>query len=272
MSKPIYPAHAPNNPSAPAPALGKIGHMALGAGTRAQQQRLMPEKPEKPESLRGHAAARQRMVQRLSQIHGIHTPAVLAAMATVERHGFVDSALIGQAYEDTSLPIGFNQTISKPQVVARMLQLLLQVPIPESAKVLEIGTGCGYQAAVLAQTFSKVYSIERISGLHYKAHQNLMALHSQGAQVAGIHLVLGDGILGYKPAAPYHGIIAAAGGEALPSAWTEQLALGGRIVAPIAQGINGQQALVVVDKAADGSLQRQVLDAVHFVPLKSGLV
>ena len=85
-------------------------------------------------------------------------------------------------------------------------------------------------------------------------------------------MVLGDGILGYKPAAPYHGIIAAAGGEALPSAWTEQLALGGRIVAPIAQGINGQQALVVVDKAADGSLQRQVLDAVHFVPLKSGLV
>jgi protein-L-isoaspartate(D-aspartate) O-methyltransferase len=267
MSNPIYPAHAPSNLGTPAPALGKLGSMALGALAKPVLQRSPA-----PDSLRGHAAARQRMVQRLTQVHGIQTPAVLAAMAAVERHGFVDSALIGQAYEDTSLPIGFSQTISKPQVVARMLQLLLQVPMPKDAKVLEIGTGCGYQAAVLAQAFSKVYSIERISGLHHKAHQNLLAQHSLGAQIAGVHLILGDGMLGYKPAAPYHAIIAAAGGEELPPAWLEQLAVGGRIVAPVAQGAGGQQALVVVDKAADGSVQRQSLDAVHFVPLKSGLL
>ena len=254
MSKPIFPTQ--QGSSSP----------TLTAGKTPQRQSAAHE------GLRGAAAARQRMVQRLSQVHGIATPAVLAAIAAVERHHFIDSALTGQAYEDTSLPIGFNQTISKPQVVARMLQLLLQAPMPAAAKVLEIGTGCGYQAAVLAQVFSKVYSIERISGLHHKAHRHLHTLHSQGAQVAGIHLILGDGMLGYAPAAPYHAIIAAAGGEQLPLAWLEQLAPGGRIVAPIAQGSHGQQALVVVDKAADGSLQRQVLDAVHFVPLKSGLI
>lgn len=254
MSKPIFPTQ--QGSSSP----------TLTAGKTPQRQNAAHE------GLRGAAAARQRMVQRLSEVHGIATPAVLAAMAAVARHHFVDTALTGQAYEDTSLPIGFSQTISKPQVVARMLQLLLQAPMPTGAKVLEIGTGCGYQAAVLAQVFAKVYSIERISGLHQKAHQNLLALHSQGARVAGIHLILGDGMLGYKPAAPYHAIIAAAGGEQLPPAWLEQLAPGGRIVAPIAQGSQGQQALVVVDKAADGSVQRQVLDAVHFVPLKSGLI
>ncbi len=255
MSRPIFPTQ--QGSSSP----------TLTAGKLPQQRQAAAH-----EGLRGAAAARQRMVQRLSQIHGISTPTVLAAMAAVERHRFVDSALTGQAYEDTSLPIGFSQTISKPQVVARMLQLLLQAPMPAGAKVLEIGTGCGYQAAVLAQVFTKVYSVERISGLHHKAHRHLVALHNLGAQVAGIHLILGDGMLGYAPAAPYHAIIAAAGGEHLPPAWLEQLAPGGRIVAPIAQGSHGQQALVVVDKAANGDLQRQVLDAVHFVPLKSGLV
>ena len=213
------------------------------------------------------------MVQRVAAT-GITAAAVLQALQAVERHRFVDSALVNQAYEDTSLPIGLGQTISKPSVVARMLQLLLGAPGAKGGlgRVLEIGTGCGYQAAVLAQVFTKVYSVERISGLHHKAHRHLVALHNLGAQVAGIHLILGDGMLGYAPAAPYHAIIAAAGGEHLPPAWLEQLAPGGRIVAPIAQGSHGQQALVVVDKAANGDLQRQVLDAVHFVPLKSGLV
>jgi len=225
--------------------------------------------PAPHEGLRGQAAVRQRMVQRLQQMHGISDARVLAAMGAVERHRFVDSALMGQAYEDTSLPIGFEQTISKPQVVARMLQLLLQVPFPAQARVLEIGTGCGYQAAVLAQLFDQVYSVERISGLHSKAHAQLLAWHQAGGQAAGIHLILGDGMLGYAPSAPYHAIIAAAGGQEMPAAWLAQLAPGGRIIAPIEQGKHGQ-ALVVVDKAADGRVQQQVLDAVHFVPLKSG--
>lgn len=262
MSKAHFPARLPSN-AAP---LGK----SVGVRPVAPAKPLL--RPQVHEGLRGTAATRQRMVHRLAQVHGIDAPQVLAAMAVVERHCFVDSALAGQAYEDTSLPIGFGQTISKPQVVARMLQLLLQAPLPAAAKVLEIGTGCGYQAAVLAQLFPKVYSVERISGLHHKAQRHLLALHANGAQVGGIHLILGDGIDGYKPAAPYHAIIAAAGGEQLPRAWPEQLAPGGRMVAPIAQGPGGQQALVVIDKAADGSLRRQVLDAVHFVPLKSGQI
>ncbi len=265
MSTPIFPRQQGPSPVLPT---GKMPARA-SSNISAPHQQLQPAPHTE---LRGAAAARQRMVQRLSQVHGIATPAVLAAMAAVERHGFVDSALTGQAYEDTSLPIGFGQTISKPQVVARMLQLLLQVPLPADAKVLEIGTGCGYQAAVLAQVFPQVYSVERIAGLHHKAHQHLHALHQTGAALAGIRLILGDGMQGYAPAAPYHAIIAAAGGQQLPAAWLEQLAPGGRIVAPVAQGSNGQQALVVVDKAANGQLHYQSLDAVHFVPLKSGLI
>ena len=259
MSKALFPAQFPAQP-------------AGSSNFHPSTPTTVLTRPQVHQGLRGTAASRQHMVQRLQHIHGIDAQPVLAAMASVERHGFVDSALAGQAYEDTSLPIGFGQTISKPQVVARMLQLLLQVPMPTAAKILEIVTGCGYQAAVLAQLFGKVYSIERISGLHNKAQQHLLALHANGAKVGGIHLILGDGILGYKPAAPYHAIIAAAGGEELPPAWLEQLAPGGRLVAPIVQHPDGQQALVIVDKAADGSLRRQVLDAVHFVPLKSGLV
>jgi protein-L-isoaspartate(D-aspartate) O-methyltransferase len=266
MSKPIFPTQQSNSPSLTSTSTTSKGH-----GKTATKNPTV-RAPQAHEGLRGNAAARQRMVQRLQHTHGIAAPSVLNAMNAVDRHSFVDSALAGQAYEDTSLPIGFGQTISKPQVVARMLQLLLQAPMPADAKVLEIGTGCGYQAAVLAQIFSKVYSIERISGLHHKAHQNLIALHHQGAQVAGTHLILGDGMLGYAPAAPYHAIIAAAGGEELPPAWVEQLAPGGRIVAPITQTVSGQQALVVVDKTASGQLQRHVLDAVHFVPLKSGFI
>lgn len=261
MSKPHFPAQLPHTPAP----LGKLGSV------RPVAPSLPLLRPQVHEGLRGSAASRQRMVQRLRQIHGIDNPQVLAAMGAVERQGFVDTALAGQAYEDTSLPIGFEQTISKPQVVARMLQLLLQVPMPNGAKVLEIGTGCGYQAAVLAQIFPKVYSIERISALHYKAQRNLLAQHAQGAHVGGIHLILGDGMQGYKAAAPYHAIIAAAGGEQIPPTWLDQLAVGGRIVAPVVQNQGGQQALVVVDKAADGSLRQQTLDAVHFVPLKSGL-
>ena len=259
-NKPTFPARLPSSNPQPS-SLRALNKPVPGKA---------PPLAQAHDGLRGHAAARQRMVQRLSQLHGISDPAVLAAMFAVERHRFVDSALVGQAYEDTSLPIGFEQTISKPQIVARMLQLLQQAGLPPDAKVLEIGTGCGYQVAVLRQLFSKVYSIERISGLHTKAHANLLALHESGALIDGIHLLLGDGMLGYAKGGPYHAIIAAAGGAALPQAWLEQLAPGGRIIAPIEQAKAGQ-ALVMVDKDPSGQVRQQILDAVHFVPLKSGV-
>lgn len=208
-------------------------------------------------------AVRARMVQKLAA-QGVQDSRVLVAMGQVERHRFVDSALVNQAYEDTSLPIGLGQTISKPNVVARMLELLVKDCNAKLGRVLEIGTGCGYQAALLAQLATEVYSIERLRGLHNRARDNLRPL-----RVANLHLLFGDGMLGYPKGAPYAAIIAAAGGEALPQAWIDQLAVGGRLVAPV-QGANGVQALVVVDKTARGITQT-LLEAVHFVPLKSGI-
>jgi protein-L-isoaspartate(D-aspartate) O-methyltransferase len=208
-------------------------------------------------------AARAAMVRKL-QAQGIGHPAVLAAMQSVERHRFVDTALANQAYEDTSLPIGLGQTISKPNVVARMLELLCQGRNEKLGRVLEIGTGCGYQAAVLSLLATEVYSIERLRGLHEKARVNLRAL-----RVANLHLLFGDGMLGFAQGAPYAAIIAAAGGEAIPQAWIDQLAVGGRLVAPAQTG-NGQQRLVVIDKTAQG-VHRTDLEPVLFVPLKSGI-
>jgi protein-L-isoaspartate(D-aspartate) O-methyltransferase len=214
------------------------------------------------------SAVRARMVQKLAA-QGVTDPQVLAAMGRVERHRFVDSALVNQAYEDTSLPIGLGQTISKPNVVARMLELLLEgfkgregAPV-KLGRVLEIGTGCGYQAAVLAHLATEVYSIERLRGLHDKARENLRLL-----RVPNLHLLYGDGMLGYAKGAPYAAIIAAAGGDAIPPAWIEQLAVGGRLVAPV-QSPDGAQALVVVDKTSQG-IRKSLLEAVYFVPLKSG--
>lgn len=209
-------------------------------------------------------AVRQAMVRKLAA-QGIGHPLVLEAMGTVERHRFVDSALVNQAYEDTSLPIGLGQTISKPNVVARMLELLMHGHSQPIGRVLEIGTGCGYQAAVMARLAREVYSIERLRGLHEKARTNLRPL-----RVPNLHLLLGDGMLGYAAGAPYMGIVAAAGGEAIPQAWIDQLAVGGRLVAPAALQ-PGRQQLVVIDKTAKG-LTQTVLEPVHFVPLKSGVV
>jgi protein-L-isoaspartate(D-aspartate) O-methyltransferase len=211
-------------------------------------------------------AVRSRMVQRLVA-QGVVDPQVLAAMQSVERHRFVDSALVNQAYEDTSLPIGLGQTISKPNVVARMIELLLAGKKNASGRlgrVLEIGTGCGYQAAVLSRVAAEVYSIERLRGLHEKARANLRPF-----RLANVHLLFGDGMAGYAKGAPYAGIIAAAGGEAVPPAWLDQLAVGGRIVAPTLMP-TGNQALVVMEKTAAG-VKQTVLEAVHFVPLKSGI-
>jgi protein-L-isoaspartate(D-aspartate) O-methyltransferase len=206
---------------------------------------------------------RDRFIEKLSR--EIKNVAVLEAMRTVERHLFVDTAFIAQAYEDTALPIGFGQTISKPNVVARMIELLLNGQSRFSGKVLEIGSGCGYQAAVLGQLARHVFSIERIDGLVTKARANLKACEYTNVQVR-----LGDGILGFPDVAPYAAIIAAAGGEAIPDAWLQQLAMGGRLVAP-SWAENRQQALIVIDKTPNGFV-RHVLEPVQFVPLQSGIL
>lgn len=213
------------------------------------------------------ATVRQRMVQRLRG-EGVLSEPVLAVFGQVERHRFVDSALATQAYEDTSLPIGLSQTISKPSVVARMLALLFEGAAARErghlGRVLEIGTGCGYQAALLALLGRSVVSIERLKALHDKARENLA-----GHRAGELRLVYGDGRLGHAPRAPYDSIVAAAGGEDVPPAWLEQLAVGGRLVAPMHDAARGGQVLLVIDRQPEG-LQRQWRDAVHFVPLKSG--
>jgi protein-L-isoaspartate(D-aspartate) O-methyltransferase len=213
------------------------------------------------------AAVRRRMVDRL-RADGIECDAVLQAFGSVERHHFVDSALAAQAYEDTSLPIGLEQTISKPSVVARMLWLLFEGAHARAnghlGRVLEIGTGCGYQTALLSLLAGSVVSIERLKPLHDKAQRNLA-----GRRQGDVRLLYGDGRLGHAPRAPYHCIISAAGGEDLPAAWLDQLAEGGRLVAPSHDPARGGQALMVVDRGPSG-LTRRWHDAVHFVPLKSG--
>lgn len=220
------------------------------------------------------AAVRERMVRRL-RAEGLGDERVLAAMAAVPRHRFVDTALANQAYEDTSLPIGWQQTISKPSVVARMLALLAAGEGARAAghlgRVLEIGTGCGYKTALLACLARQVVSIERLAPLHARAREHLApALGVLPAAAAPIQLLHGDGRLGHAPRAPYDALIAAAGGDQLPSAWLEQLAPRGRLVAPMHDAARGGQVLVVVDRLADGSWLTRQHEAVHFVPLESG--
>ncbi|HEX2541551.1 MAG TPA: protein-L-isoaspartate(D-aspartate) O-methyltransferase [Caldimonas sp.] len=213
------------------------------------------------------ADVRRRMVERL-RAGGVVQPHVLAAFAKVPRHAFVDPALATQAYEDTSLPIGHGQTISKPSVVARMLEMLLGGTAARSSgslgAVLEIGTGCGYQAALLCELGRRVVSVERLKSMHDKARNLLAPIRSDR-----LRLVFDDGRRGHPAGAPYDSIVAAAVGEDIPGAWLEQLAVGGRLVSPVEQG-SGAQALVVVDRSELG-FTRTVHEAVKFVPLKSGL-
>ncbi|MFO1244360.1 MAG: protein-L-isoaspartate(D-aspartate) O-methyltransferase [Ramlibacter sp.] len=260
--RPSFPARLDTQSGKPVAIKNIASHAATARDAARNGQQAAP-----PHGLGlDSGAVRARMVQKLSA-QGVSDAQVLAAMGAVERHRFVDSALVNQAYEDTSLPIGLGQTISKPNVVARMCELLMGGRKDGQGKlgrVLEIGTGCGYQAAVLGRLASEVYSIERLRGLHDRARDNLRPL-----RIANVHLLFGDGMAGYPKGAPYAGIIAAAGGEAVPQAWIEQLADGGRIVAPMVTAA-GQQALVVIEKTA-GELKQTVLEAVHFVPLKSGI-
>jgi protein-L-isoaspartate(D-aspartate) O-methyltransferase len=201
---------------------------------------------------------RARMVERLRE-QGIADPRVLAAMGSVPRHLFVEEALASRAYEDTALPIGFGQTISQPYVVARMIQVLLE---KTPGKVLEVGTGCGYQAAVLARVFPEVYSIERIKGLHERARANLLAL-----RLKNLRLAHGDGYAGLEKAAPFQSIILAAAPREVPEALRRQLAPGGRMVLPL--NTSGVQRLLLVERSGRGFVESE-LDAVRFVPMEAG--
>jgi len=201
---------------------------------------------------------RDRMVARLRE-KGIRDETVLAAMAYVPRHIFVDEGLASRAYEDTALPIGFEQTISQPLVVARMIEAVrAQRPL---GRVLEIGTGCGYQAALLAQLSKEVYSVERIAELLERARGNLRPM-----RLSNLRLVHGDGSLGLREAAPFDGIIVAAAAPGIPDALVQQLAAGGRMIVPVG---SGDQALVLIERTATGMTEKR-LDAVRFVPLRGG--
>jgi protein-L-isoaspartate(D-aspartate) O-methyltransferase len=209
------------------------------------------------------AKVRDRMVDRVREL-GVRDSRVLDAMRTVPRHLFVDEALASRAYEDTPLPIGHGQTISQPYIVARTIELALEgLADVQHARVLEVGTGCGYAAAVLAQLVGEVITIERVRALHERARDNLRAL-----RLPNLRLVFGDGSRGVEQAAPFDAIVAAAAGDAIPSAWIEQLKPGGRIVAPVG---TGDQQLVVAQKDESGKLVRSGKESVRFVPLRGGI-
>jgi protein-L-isoaspartate(D-aspartate) O-methyltransferase len=207
---------------------------------------------------------RDRLVERLragtDNSAGIRDENVLNAVRTVPRHLFIDEALATRAYEDTALPIGHSQTISQPWVVARMTEALLQNASPK--KVLEIGTGSGYQAAILAALGLEVYTVERIGDLLRQARKRFRQL---GMNVRSKH---DDGRIGWPEHAPYDGIIVTAAAPALVSALVDQLAVGGHLVAPV--GGASSQSLIKLTKREDGGVDEQVLAPVVFVPLLSG--
>ena len=202
---------------------------------------------------------RTRMIDRLRE-QGIRDEHVLAAIAAVPRHVFVEEALASRAYEDTALPLGFSQTISQPYIVARMIEVLRSGR--ELGKTLEIGAGCGYQAAVLAQLTDEVYAVERIEPLLAKAKLNMRAF-----QQFKVRLKHADGNLGLPEAAPFDTIIVAAAALRVPNALLQQLALGGRMLLPLGAG---DQYLLLVERRAEGYVETR-LDSVRFVPLLSGL-
>ena len=203
---------------------------------------------------------RERMVMRLKQ-QGISDPKVLAVMADTPRHLFVDEALESRAYEDTALPIGHNQTISQPYIVARMTELLLAKANP--GKVLEIGTGCGYQTAILAQLVEQVYSVERIAPLMKKARDVLWDLN-----LKTVGFKHADGSLGWPEHAPFDGILAAAAPESIPSPLLEQLAMGGVMIMPV--GSQRGQTLHRITRTEHG-FEDERIEPVMFVPFLPGI-
>ncbi|MEW6648359.1 MAG: protein-L-isoaspartate(D-aspartate) O-methyltransferase [Pseudomonadota bacterium] len=202
---------------------------------------------------------RERMVTRLME-QGIRDLRVLEVMRTLPRHLFVDEALATRAYEDTALPIGSGQTISQPYAVARMTEALLNGGRPR--KVLEVGTGCGYQSAVLAALADEIFSVERIGDLVRRTRERLQRLH-----IRNVRLRHGDGYAGWAEHGPYDGILVAAAPTQVPAALLEQLAEGGRLIVPV--GNRGNQQLLLVSRS-NGELKQDVLEMVSFVPMVPG--
>jgi protein-L-isoaspartate(D-aspartate) O-methyltransferase len=207
------------------------------------------------------ARTRDRLVQRLRE-QGISNLSVLERIRNVPRHIFVDEALSSRAYEDTALPIGFGQTISQPYIVARMTEALLEGPPLHN--VLEVGTGCGYQTAVLAPLVEKLYTIERIEPLIERARLRLKEL-----ELRNVRFRHGDGSTGWKAHAPYDGILVTAAPLTVPELLLQQLSIGGRLIVPV--GAEGEQALIRLTRKAE-RIERQSLGPVSFVPLLGGTV
>lgn len=207
---------------------------------------------------------RARMIERLRE-QGIKDEVVLAAMFEVPRHLFVDEALASRAYDDVSLPINFEQTISQPYIVARMTEVLRAVNTSSRPlnRVLEIGTGCGYQAAVLAQVFPEVYTMERIQPLYERARKQLRDL-----KIRNVSVRYADGSAGLPEAAPFDGIIMTAAASTLSPALREQLAVGGRMVLPVGLP-EKEQWLYLIERDAQGFRESR-LEPVRFVPLRMG--
>ena len=203
---------------------------------------------------------RMRMVERL-RAQGIRDEVVLSIMGDVPRHVFVDEALASRAYEDMALPLGFGQTISSPYTVARMTELARAAP--SSTRVLEIGTGCGYQAAILARIAKEVYSIERVAGLISKARK-----HFRELRILNVRLRHGDGHAGMPEVAPFDAIIMTAAATHVPRELMEQLGVGGRMILPMMQ--SGEQRLCMIERTQNGYMEKK-LDTVKFVPLLPGL-
>ncbi len=207
------------------------------------------------------ARTRERLVQRLGE-NGITSQAVLERIRSVPRHLFVDEALASRAYEDSALPIGLGQTISQPWIVALMTQALVTGLGKPLMKVLEVGTGCGYQTAVLSPFVRHLFTIERIGSLQQAARTRLNELGFKNVRYRH-----GDGFQGWPGQAPFDGIIVAAAPAEVPAALLEQLSEGGRLVIPV--GPAGQQDLVRYTRTADG-IEREQLSRVSFVPLVEG--
>lgn len=209
-------------------------------------------------------AVRISMVARVAK-QGVKDSKVLAAMEAVPRHMFVESGLASQAYIDASLPIGHHQTISQPYIVARMIEVMRANSIGGVLnQVLEIGTGCGYQAAVLSLVAKEVFSIERVKPLHELAKSNLRPL-----RIANIRLHYGDGMLGLPQVAPFDGIILAAAGLEVPQALLDQMSIGGRLVAPVGAR---HQVLQLIERIGKFEWTNTTLEDCHFVPLRPGVV
>lgn len=239
-------------PATPAPSPRPPGYAQSHAPAAPVAQRS---------DLMASEAVRRAMVGRVAK-QGVKDGIVLGAMETVPRHLFIEPALSAQAYIDASLPIGHNQTISQPYIVARMIEAMRAGG--QLGKVLEIGTGCGYQAAVLSFVAREVYSIERIKPLHELAKTNLRPL-----RISNLRLQYGDGMLGLPQVAPFDGIILAAAGLEVPQALLEQLAIGAHLVAPVGAQVQHLQRITRIGKSEWAS---ETLEACHFVPLRPGTI